>query len=136
MSFNWSALREKPSLKCGNINTKGSILFLASPAFSAWTAGLDGGGDVFQSEPANIEVGGHNYTFMAYQRRIVRGRGTLTKQLVCFRKKTANLGLGEHKAVNTAGKTVSSDGEQCCVAKSSRPLGGEWPEQTIETKLF
>lgn len=116
--FDWSELKKNPTLKCGDSDTPGTIAFSTAAAFASWTDGLDGGGGTYQSEPDDIIVDGKDYTFLAYQRRVVRGRGTLSKQLVCFREKNSNAG------------------ERCCVAKASRPLGGEWPEQTLETKMF
>jgi len=130
--FDWGPLKASPSLKCGGTSTPGSIMFRTATSFSAWTDGLDGGGGVFQSDTVDIKVNGDVYAFKAFQRRVVRGRGLLTKQLVCFkRKKQANT----DKAVHQLGEASAAQ-EQCCVSKSSSPFGKEWPAQSIETKMF
>jgi len=93
------------------------ILSATYESFKKWTLGMAGSGAIYQTSKQKITVGSTEYTFQAYQRRVVKGAGLLEKRLVCF-------------------KTKTDQDESCCVGKDSELLGAIWPEQTIETKLL
>lgn len=71
----------------------------------------------------------HNvsYGFKAYQRRIVKNGGLITKQLICYGK---HLKPGSKHAKTGASKM------DCCVRKLSKPFDGlVWQEQSLQTLL-
>ena len=55
-------------------------------------------------------------------------------QLVCFQEHAET--LRESNEVSAAGQTQNSNGETCCVAKTTKPFGAVWPHQSMHAKLF
>jgi len=97
--------------------TCNTILAATAGSFDKWTLGMGGSGAVYQTEAKKIMVGSKEYTFHAYQRRVVQGAGLLQKGLVCFTSPDTNM-------------------ESCCVKKHSEMLATIWPQQILETKLM
>merc|ERR1712216_1010148 len=70
--FDWTFMRQQPTTDCGKIMSR------ARPSFLIQTDGKD------------ISVNGVTQTFRAYQKRVIRGKGLLIKQLICFDPKTGS----------------------------------------------
>lgn len=100
----------------GSMPSCSVILEATKSAFEQWTLGMGGSGAIYQTEAHRISVGGKEYTFHAYQRRVVSGAGLLQKRLVCY--------------------TTGEGKEFCCVGKDSKALAGVWPQQVLQTKLM
>ena len=91
-----------------------TMIDLAS-SFQSWTEGMHGDGNIYESEPSQIELGGTDYTVTAFRRSTSKFLGMMRKQLVCF-------ALGNQ--------------EKCCVNKHSDLLGrGAWQQQASEIKM-
>merc|ERR1712216_342507 len=82
--FDWTFMRQQPTTDCGKIMSR------ARPSFLKWTDGKDGSGVAFQTDGKDISVNGVTQTFRAYQKRVIRGKGLLIKQLICFDPKTGS----------------------------------------------
>jgi len=152
--FDWGPLQQKPALHCNGPPSRPGILDLLGLSFAKWTDGLDGSGAVFQSPAVDIKVGAGAFRFKAFQRRVIKNKGMLIKKLICrdalrpgmkTAKKKKKKQSGEEEDLGESAELsdeqlelmeVGGGATTCCVSKNSTTVGGHWPEQKVETKLF
>ena len=121
-SFHWQESDDLPRLadhtSAGVVGSDSfcnlTMLDLA-PSFEAWTEGMHGDGNIYESVGSQIELGGTMHEVTAYQRNTIKFLGIMGKKVVCF---------------------VSDNEQKCCVSKRSSLLGrGPWIRQEAEIKM-